>query len=176
MPLRRRTWAKLCSAPPCWGAGSGPDAPPLNEPPPRPLALDADSTNVIATTTAPPKPLPKPSLSVLMTVPDDGLSPPVKPIRAVDYQSGEAGPTPVLRALPAQVSVEMAGPTAVAVGEPLRLELVVRNTGGAAVRSPGREPLAGGGPVIAGRPAGGAGDGRAVLGVRDVGRRSGGAG
>ena len=134
MPLRRRTWAKLALGAALLGGGQRAYAPPLNEPPPRPLALDADSTNVIATTTAPPKPLPKPSLSVLMTVPDDGLSPPVKPIRAVDYQSGEAGPTPVLRALPAQVSVEMAGPTAVAVGEPLRLELVVRNTGGAAAR------------------------------------------
>jgi uncharacterized repeat protein (TIGR01451 family) len=133
VPSRSRTWAVLGLAAVLCGGMGRVHAQALNEPPPRPLALtgphtrDAAGNNVIATTNVPPPP---PPYTVKLTVPDDGLTPPAKVIRAVDYhEDTELAPVPPKS--PAQVSVEVAGPASVALGEPLHYELIVRNTGNA---------------------------------------------
>ena len=138
MPLRRRTWAKLALAPPAGGRAAG-----LRAAAEQAAPATAGSTRQYQRHShdhRAAKPLPKPSLSVLMTVPDDGLSPPVKPIPRWIIRAVRRGRRRS-ETLPAKVSVEMAGPTAVAVGEPLRLELVARNTGGSGVgKSRSRTP------------------------------------
>jgi uncharacterized repeat protein (TIGR01451 family) len=87
-------------------------------------------------------------LTLKMTVPDDGLAAPAKPIRAVEYRT-DADPAPAPRLLPAQVSVELAGPASVALGEPLHYELIVRNTGdGPASRVQVEDPLPSGAKLL----------------------------
>jgi uncharacterized repeat protein (TIGR01451 family) len=123
----------------------------LNEPPPRPLALNAGAggKNVIATTAVRP---PAPPMTLKVTVPDDGLTPPAKPTRTVDYHT-DADPAPAPPLLPAQVSVELAGPASVALGEPLHYELIVRNTGDSpAGRVQVEDPLPSGANVLQTEP------------------------
>ncbi len=87
-----------------------------------------------------------------MTVPDDNLTPPPKPIRVVDYRApNEPAPPPPL--VPAQVSVELAGPASVVLGEPLRYELIVRNLGDApACRVQVEDPLPAGARLLRAEP------------------------
>jgi uncharacterized repeat protein (TIGR01451 family) len=124
---RSRIWANLALGAALLGASGWGYAQPMSEPPPRPLGLDAEGKKVIATTNAPTAPSP---FSVQLTVPDDGLGAPIKPSHAVGYR-GDAEPPLAPAPLPAQVSVEVAGPASIALGEPLRYELIVRNTGDA---------------------------------------------
>jgi len=139
---RFRTWAVLALGAALFGGARGIHAQALSEPPPRPL--DAGGKNVIATTDVRPR-LP---FTLKMTVPDDGLAAPAKPIRAVEYRT-DAGPAPAPPLLPAQVSVELAGPASVALGEPLHYELIVRNTGDApACRVQVEDPLPSGAKLL----------------------------
>jgi uncharacterized repeat protein (TIGR01451 family) len=143
-PSRWQTWAVLALGAALLGGAREIQAQPLNEPPPRPLALsgpttlDASGKNVIATTHVRPPPLP---MTLKVTPPDDGLTAPAKPLHVVDYHP-DADPVAAPPLLPAQVSVEVAGPDSVALGEPLHYELIVRNTGGSpACRVQVEEPL-----------------------------------
>ena len=95
-----------------FGGARGIQAQPLNEPPPRPLALSET-----------------PPSRLKLTVPDDGLAASANPIQVVNYRP-EVEPGAALLKLPAQVSVEVAGPASVTLGDPLHYELIVRNTGG----------------------------------------------
>jgi uncharacterized repeat protein (TIGR01451 family) len=156
VPSRSRTWAVLGLAAALFGGVERVHAQPLNEPPPRPLALAGLPTaipagrNVIATTKGRPAPLP---FTVKVTVPDDGLTTPAKPIQVVDYRPGTDS-APALAKWPAVVFVEVAEPTSVALGEPLHYELVVRNTGGAAAgRVQVEDPLPSGARLLAADPA-----------------------
>ncbi len=156
MPSRSRTWAVLGLAVALFGGVGWIPAQPPNEPPPRPLALTGPPTgaaagrNVIATTNVRPA---APPFTVKLTMPDDGLTTPAKPIRAVDYRP-DTDPAPALLKLPAQVSVEVAGPASVALGEPLHYELIVRNTGGApAARVQVEDPLPSGARLLLADPA-----------------------
>jgi uncharacterized repeat protein (TIGR01451 family) len=156
VPSRCRFWAILALGAALFGGARGIQSQVLNEPPPRPLTLnretilDAGGKNVIATTTVPPAPLP---LTLKVTVPDDCLSAPAKPIRVVDYHE-DSNPAPAAPLLPAQVSVEVAGPASVALGEPLHYELIVRNTGDApACRVQVEDPLPSGAKLLQTEPA-----------------------
>jgi len=130
VPSRSQTWTVLGLAAVLFGGVGWVHAQPPNEPPPPltgpPSGRDAGRSVIAATNVRPTAP----PFTVKVTVPDDGLTTPAKPIRAVDYRT-DTGPAPTPLKLPAQVSVEVAGPTSVALGEPLPYELIVRNTGDA---------------------------------------------
>jgi len=172
-PVLALAAALLAGAGPAFG--QWPDAPPA-----------APGRAVIATTQGPQPPQPPqpppPPRTAPTTVPDDGLVPPPPPLPAAPpppfpapvVQAAAVGspppgavrpaafhPEPVAAALPrrdAQVSVEVIGPAAVAPGEPLHYEIVVRNTGGVAVAlvrvedplPPGARPLQTQPPATAG--------------------------
>jgi uncharacterized repeat protein (TIGR01451 family) len=133
VPSRGRTWTVLALAAALFGGVEWVNAQPPNEPPPRPLALDGGANldpagrAVIASTHIRPPPL-TPGRS--LTVPDDGLTAPAKPVRVVAYHP-DSEPAPAPAVLPAQVAVEVVGPATVVLGQPLHYEIVVRNTGGA---------------------------------------------
>lgn len=148
---RWQTWAVLALGAALLGGAPEVQAQALNEPPPPPLALsgqttlDASGKNVIATTHVRPPP---PPLTLKITVPDDGLTTPGKLVHAVEYHP-DAEPAAAPPLLPAQVSVEAAGPDSVALGESLHFELIVRNTGGApACRVQVEEPLPAGAKLL----------------------------
>jgi uncharacterized repeat protein (TIGR01451 family) len=125
VPLRNRTWAVFVLTAALFGGLGRGRAQPLSEPPPLPATLDAVGGNVIATTNVRPPPF-----TVHLTVPDDGLAAPTKILRVVACRP-DFDATPLRPILPAQVSVEAAGPASVALGEPLHYEFIVRNTGDA---------------------------------------------